>query len=75
MMDACRNHAMAGSSACNPVLFEPMVMSIILDQAVKMRNMEERFYDLIWRDVCATIQPEENKKTLTSQKDKGDAYA
>jgi hypothetical protein len=37
--------------------------------------MEERFYDLIWRDVCATIQPEENKKTLTSQKDKGDAYA
>jgi len=36
VMDMCRNHATAGSNACNPVLFEPMVMSIILAQQKKL---------------------------------------
>ncbi len=30
LMDACRNYASAGSNATNPILFEPMVMSILL---------------------------------------------
>jgi hypothetical protein len=30
LMDACRNFASAGSNAIMPILFEPMVMSILL---------------------------------------------
>ncbi len=32
LMDACRNFASAGSNAVQPVIFEPMVMSILLSQ-------------------------------------------
>ena len=32
LMDLCSNNAMAGGAACNPVIFEPMVMSILLAQ-------------------------------------------
>lgn len=40
MMDACRAFASAGSNAVQPVLFEPMVMSILLFQQEKMRRLE-----------------------------------
>ena len=39
MMDMCRNNAMASGNACNPILFEPMVMSIILSQSKKLREL------------------------------------
>ena len=32
LIDICRNYASAGSNATRPVLFEPMVLSILLDQ-------------------------------------------
>ncbi len=74
LMDACRNQAMAGSAACNPVLFEPMVMSIFLDQAVRMQAVEERLCDLIWQDICTRIQPE-GDKTLIPKQSKGESHA
>ena len=30
LMDMCRNNALATGSACNPIIFEPMVLSILL---------------------------------------------
>jgi len=30
LMDACRGYASAGSNAVNPILFEPMVVSMLL---------------------------------------------
>jgi hypothetical protein len=30
LMDACRSHASAGSNAVQPVLFEPMTISMLL---------------------------------------------
>jgi len=36
LMDACRVFASAGSNATQPVLFEPMVMSILLFQQKKL---------------------------------------
>jgi len=36
LMDACRNYASAGSNATRPVMFEPMVMSILLYQQKKL---------------------------------------
>jgi hypothetical protein len=38
LMDMCRNNAMAAGNACNPIIFEPMVMSILLCQQKKLRK-------------------------------------
>ncbi len=39
--DMCRNNAMAGSNACNPILLEPMVMSILLGQQKRLNKLEK----------------------------------
>jgi hypothetical protein len=41
LMDTCRNYASAGSNATNPILFEPMVISILLSQQVKISRLEK----------------------------------
>ena len=41
LMDACRSYASAGSNAVQPVLFEPMVMSILLSQQKKIIRLEK----------------------------------
>lgn len=41
LMDACRMFASAGSSATQPILFEPMVMSILLHQQKKLHRLEK----------------------------------
>ncbi len=42
IMDMCRNNAMAAQNACKPILFEPMVMSILLGQEKQLRELEKR---------------------------------
>jgi hypothetical protein len=42
LMDACRNFASAGSNATQPILFEPMVLSILLFQQQKLQKLEKR---------------------------------
>jgi len=41
LMDACRLYASAGSNATQPILFEPMVMSILLYQQKKIQRLEK----------------------------------
>jgi hypothetical protein len=41
LMDACRNSASAGSNATQPVIFEPMTMSILLSQQRKLSKLEK----------------------------------
>jgi hypothetical protein len=41
-MDMCRNLASAGSCAANPIIFEPMMMSIMLAQQKKLRELEDK---------------------------------
>ncbi|MGA3192683.1 MAG: hypothetical protein ABSD73_09265 [Candidatus Bathyarchaeia archaeon] len=41
MTDACRNHASAGSNSTRPEIFEPMVMSILLEQQKKLNRLEK----------------------------------
>ena len=41
MLDACRNHASAGSNATRPEMFEPMVMSILLEQQKRLIRLEK----------------------------------
>ena len=49
LMDMCRDLASAGGCACNPIIFEPIIMSIILAQQKKMRQLETELDDLLWR--------------------------
>jgi len=48
IMDACRSFASAGSNATQPILFEPMVISILLSQQKKISKLE-RAVDAIKR--------------------------
>lgn len=42
LMDACRSYASAGSNATQPILFEPMVLSVLLFQQKKLQRLEKR---------------------------------
>ncbi len=42
LMDICRSYAMASGAACNPIPFEPMIMSILLAQQKKLSKLEEK---------------------------------
>jgi hypothetical protein len=41
LMDACRSLASAGSNATQPVIFEPMTMSMLLFQQEKLHELEK----------------------------------
>ena len=57
LMDFCRNNAMAGGNACNPVLFEPMVTSILLAQQMKIMELELELQEVFWRKICNKEPP------------------
>ena len=42
LMDACRGYASAGSNAVQPILFEPMILSMLLSQQVHMQRLEKK---------------------------------
>ncbi len=42
LMDTCRNNAMASGNACNPVVFHPMIMSILLSQSKEIVVLEQQ---------------------------------
>ena len=42
VMDACRSYASAGSNSTQPILFEPMVISILVAQQKRIRQIEKR---------------------------------
>ena len=42
LMDACRSYASAGSNAVQPILFEPMIMSVLLSQQVRLQRLEKK---------------------------------
>ena len=43
LMDICRNYASASSNSTRPILFEPMVMSILLNQQKILSKIEKEF--------------------------------
>lgn len=49
LMDMCRSLASAGSCACNPIILEPMAMSILLSQQKKICELEYKLNDLLWQ--------------------------
>lgn len=43
IMDMCRSNGMASGAACSPIIFEPMIMSILLAQQKKIRKLEKNW--------------------------------
>ena len=41
LMDACRSYASAGSNAVQPILFEPMTMSMVLSQQIRLQKLQK----------------------------------
>ena len=41
IMDACRSYASAASNATKPILFEPMVMSILVSQQIRLERLQK----------------------------------
>jgi hypothetical protein len=46
LMDACRSYASAASNATQPVLFEPMIMSMLVSQQIRLQKLEKKLDDL-----------------------------
>ena len=47
VIDMCRMQAAAGSNACKPILFEPMIMSILLEQQKRIRALQRKIDALL----------------------------
>lgn len=47
LMDACRSYASAASNATNPILFEPMAISIMLHQQIQLQRLEKNLNDAL----------------------------
>lgn len=41
LMDTCRGYASAGGNAVQPILFEPMLMSMLLSQQVHLQRLQK----------------------------------
>lgn len=41
LMDACRSYASAGSNAVQPIVFEPMIMSMLLSQQIRLQRLQK----------------------------------
>jgi len=41
LMDACRSYASAAGNATQPILFEPMIMSMLLSQEMRLQRLQK----------------------------------
>jgi hypothetical protein len=47
VMDMCRNNGMTSSKSFDPILFEPMVISILLGQQKRIRTLQRKIDALL----------------------------
>jgi hypothetical protein len=50
LMDMCRSYASESSNATNPIVFEPMVMSILLAQQLRIQKLERQLKEATQKD-------------------------
>ena len=67
-MDMSRNNVMAAGNACNPILFEPFIMSILLAQQKRIRTIEKELG--IKQQVAGIPEPEKVQENLLSTRNK-----
>ncbi len=57
MMDMSRGHASEAGNATNPILFEPMIMSILLAQQKRIMTLEKKLG--IKQQIAGIPEPEQ----------------
>jgi len=62
LMGMCRNNAMASGNACNPIIFEPITMSILVAQHKRLWELEYKLNEVLWQEICARDQSEVKSK-------------
>ena len=65
LMDMCRTYASESSCATNPIVFEPMVMSILLFQQKRIRQLELELEAIKPIVACPTTTGEANNTKQT----------
>jgi len=58
LMDMCSCFAMASSNAANPIIFEPMIMSMLLARQERKRRLEKKL---------STIKPVKRNSSVTPE--------
>ena len=56
VMDACRSYASAASNATKPILFEPMIMSIVVSQQLGLQKLRKEVETLKAQQPAAAEQ-------------------
>ena len=56
VMDACRSYASAASNATKPILFEPMVISILVSQRKSIERLQKEVETLKAKQSSASEQ-------------------
>jgi hypothetical protein len=64
MMDMCRNNASESGNACNPVIFQPMVMSIALAQEKRIMELEYGLNEVFWQRSSLQTGPSEGENLV-----------
>ncbi len=62
LMDMFRSYASECSDASIPIIFEPMVMSIMLAQQKKLREFENKLNDVLCQRISTEISQAEMKR-------------
>ena len=68
LMDMSRNNAMAAGNACNPILFEPFTMSILLAQQKRILALEKKLG--IKQQVAGIPEPEQAQENPLNTRNK-----
>ena len=58
LMDMCSCFAMASSNATNPIILEPMIMSILLAQQERIRTLEKKLDAIKSEAGSSSVSPE-----------------
>ncbi len=66
LMDICRSYASESSNTTNPIVFEPMVMSILLFQQRRIRKLETVLQE-IKPDITIPTESQEHNNTTDAK--------
>jgi len=68
LMDMCRTYASESGNATNPIVFEPMVMSILLGQQRRIQELEKKLKAMELNSATATTGQEFKETDLAEPK-------
>jgi hypothetical protein len=66
LMDMCRSYASESSNATNPLIFEPLVMSILLFQQRRIRELERKL-QAIKPDIAVSSATQELSEEIQTE--------